>query len=246
MLILTLSLIAIGTIQSAYATVPMYNTELNCPVESLDFTGVQIEFDAIDMCPVVGNIIGGPIPPFIDPIPGGSGFGSGQIDYQEYVRQLENMTDVIQQLTLLEEMMEFDLRGFLGLERLENIELQEEVDKLKRKIDFIIEQLKRSLEEADTLGVADRLIPRGEIERIFRDVLNLQFILPAYAVENSISVIDQFEESKDLLNEYRKLIAENAKLDRTLMRLSLYVEIVEKVYIEIEIAIKLFLLTIGR
>ncbi len=199
----------------SYAQVPMFNTELNCPVDSLDFTGIQIEFDSIDMCPVVGNIVGGPIPPFTDPIPGGSGFGSGQIDYQEYIRQLENVTDVLTQLTLLEDMLQFDIRAFLGIERLENLELQEGIDDLKRRIDRIIAQLVENINEADTLGIGDRLISREEIERIIRDVMSVQFILPAYAVENSISVIDQFQESRDLLNEYRKLIAETTKLDRT-------------------------------
>ena len=50
-------------VNPVYATVETYNVELNCPIDSFDFTGTYVEFDQIEACEVFGNIL------VIDPVP---------------------------------------------------------------------------------------------------------------------------------------------------------------------------------
>ena len=58
-----LFLISTIVINPVFATVEVYNIDLDCPVNSFDFTGTYVEFDMIEMCDVYGNVLN------MDPVP---------------------------------------------------------------------------------------------------------------------------------------------------------------------------------
>lgn len=246
----------------AYATLEIYNAELNCPIESLDLTGTLIEFDFIEMCPITGNVI--TLNPFTDPIPG----AGGEVDYQKYIKDM----DTIDQIEFITEEFSVEVRSLLDILVDERLELDARIQDLKEKIDRIITKLVANIKEADTYGISDQFVTRDELNNIIREVMNAQFIIPmAYgthfpipdrslgygfldelkeeeklAIPNSFSVQDSMQQGLNDLGNYKKLLAQNAILDRTHEKLYDTYIILERIFVDTEIALRVFLNAIGR
>lgn len=230
----------------AYATLEMYNFEMNCPVDSFDFAEVFAEFDFVEMCEVQGNLLN----MYQQPLSGSqelnSEGGTNHLIAEELAIQntplLTNQMAEVQltpqtpPLTSQLDNIFGNLKGDLinQIQELvkQNLAFKENISVIKLKIKNLIDKLKQNLLTADQSGISgkvDEIITEQEIDKIIKDVLSAQFILYAYGdsvvikdeVNGLEKLLDDYgvklKENQMLQNRYNDLVKSKEKLDKNLM-----------------------------
>ena len=205
----------------AYATVEMYNVQLLCPIDSFDFTGVAVEFDALEMCEVSGTVIN---PDVID------NFYQGGLQYPQITLQIqENPQDpprvsLREQLDglfdkqrndLIAELNDFLRKNYSLKNSLADVELElgQLIKILKEKISL----LKTKINQGTSNVNIDDIITEADLDKIARDFLTKQSLIqPAYG--DMFVFQERADELIELFQNKTNIELENIKLEQNIVK----------------------------
>lgn len=216
-----IALVATLVINPIYATVEMYNVQLLCAIDSFDFTGVAIEFDALEMCEVSGTIIN---PDVIDNFyQGGLQRQLITLQIQENPQeppkvslreQLDGLFDK-QRTDLIAELNSFLQKNYSLKNRLADVEteLGQLIKVLKEKISL----LKTKINQGTSNVNIDDIITEADLDRIARDFLSKKSIIqPAYG--DMFVFQDKADELIELFKNKTSIELENIKLEQNIVK----------------------------
>ena len=204
----------------AYATVEMYNVQLLCPIDSFDFTGVAIEFDALEMCEVSGTIIN---PDVINNFyQGGLQYPQITLQIQENPQdpprvtlreQLDGLFDQ-QRADLIAELNSFLQKNYSLKNRLADVEteLGQLIKILKEKISL----LKTKINQGTSNVNIDDIITEADLDKIARDFLSKKSIIqPAYG--DMFVFQEKADELIELFKNKTSIELENLQLEQKIV-----------------------------
>lgn len=205
-------------VQPAYAVVEMYNVELNCPVDSFDFSGVLVEADYLELCEVSGIVLDTVVDNFYQ---SGSNYPQITLQINENQQnipvvtlreQLDGLFDK-QRADLIVELNSFLQKNISLKSKLVDVEheLSELIITLKEKILLLKEQISKGSSNVNL----DDIITESDLDKIARDFLSKQSIQFAYG--DMFVFQDRLDELAKLAKEKTDVELQNSLLEQKII-----------------------------